>query len=99
MATEKEKEKEKELAKQILAKLTEMEEKVTKIEDSLDRVDNKMGNLNGETSTSVEGKLDDVKSVYKDLQNTFTKGFADVHEGLAKIKEVKQIKKNGKQVH
>ncbi|HDR3653146.1 TPA: chromosome segregation protein SMC [Bacillus cereus] len=95
MATEKEKE----LAKQILAKLTEMEEKVTKIEDSLDRVDNKMGNLNGETSTSVEGKLDDVKSVYKDLQNTFTKGFADVHEGLAKIKEVKQIKKNGKQVH
>lgn len=95
MATEKEKE----LAKQILAKLTEMEEKVTKIEDSLDRVDNKMGNLKGETSTSVEGKLDDVKSVYKDLQNTFTKGFADVHEGLAKIKEVKQIKKNGKQVH
>lgn len=95
MATEKEKE----LAKQILAKLTEMEEKVTKIEDSLDRVDNKMGNLNGETSTSVEGKLGNVKSVYKDLQNTFTKGFADVHEGLAKIKEVKQVKKNGKQVH
>ncbi|KAA0756023.1 chromosome segregation protein SMC [Bacillus sp. WOD8 KX774193] len=95
MATEKEME----LAKQILAKLTEMEKKVEKIEDSLDRVDNKMGNLNGETSTSVEGKLDDVKSVYKDLQNTFAKGFADVHEGLAKIKEVTQIKKNGKQVH
>ena len=96
MATEKEKE----LAKQILAKLTEMEEKVTKIEDSLDRVDSKMGHLSGEeTSTSVEGKLDDVKSVYKDLQNTFTKGFADVHEGLAKIKEVKQIKKSGKQCH
>lgn len=95
MATEKEMA----LAKQILAKLTAMEEKVTNIEDSLDRVDNKMGHLNGETSTSVEDKLGDVKSVYKDLQNTFTKGFSDVNKDLAEIKEAKQIKKNGKQVH
>lgn len=96
MATEKEME----LAKQILAKLTEMETKLDKIDDSLDKIDCKMDDLSGEeTSTSVDGKLGNVKSVYKDLQNTFTKGFADVHEGLAKIKEVKQIKKNGKQVH
>ncbi|MED4682462.1 chromosome segregation protein SMC [Bacillus mycoides] len=96
MATEKEKE----LAKQILAKLTEMETKLGKIEGSLDKVDSKMGNLNGkETSTSVEGKLDDLKSVHKGLQATFEQGFADVHKGLAEIKEVKQIKKNGKQVH
>lgn len=91
--------KEMELAKQILAKLTAMEEKVTKIGDSLDRVDNKMGNLNGETSTSVEDKLGDVKSVYKDLQSTFEKGFADINKDLAEIKEVKQIKKSGKPVH
>lgn len=93
-------EKEKELAKQILAKLTEMETKLGKIEGSLDKVDSKMGNLNGkETSTSVEDKLDDLKSVNKGIQATFEQGFADVHKGLAEIKEVKQIKKNGKQVH
>lgn len=96
MATERELE----LAKQILAKLTEMETTLDKIDGKLGKIDCKMDDLSGEeTSTSVDGKLGNVKSVYKDLQNTFTKGFADVHEGLAKIKEVKQIKKNGKQVH
>ncbi|HGH7183265.1 chromosome segregation protein SMC [Bacillus cereus group sp. MYBK215-1] len=96
MATERELE----LAKQILARLTEMETKLDKIEGSLDKVDGKMDNLNGkETSTSVEGKLDDLKNVHKGLQATFEQGFADVHKGLAEIKEVKQIKKNGKQVH
>ncbi len=90
-------EKEKELAKQILAKLTEMETKLGKIEGSLDKVDSKMGNLNGkETSTSVEDKLDDLKSVNKGIQATFEQGFADVHKGLAEIKEVKQIKKKRK---
>lgn len=89
MATEREIE----LAKQILAKLKEMDTKLARIEDSV-------GELNGkETSTSVEGKLNDVKSVHKGLQATFEQGFADVHKGLAEIKEVKQIKKNGKQVH
>jgi len=96
MATDKEME----LAKQILEKLTEMETKLEKIDDSLDKIDGKMDNLSGgETSTSVEGKLDDVKSVYKDLQNTFTKGFADIHKELDEIKEIKQIKKKGKPVH
>lgn len=86
-------ENEKELAKQILAKLTEMDTKLASIEDSV-------GELNGkETSNSVDSKLNDVKSVHKQLQDTFTKGFTDIHEGLAEIKEVKQIKKNGKQVH
>ncbi|WPA86311.1 chromosome segregation protein SMC [Bacillus cereus] len=89
MATEKEKE----LAKQILAKLTEMDTKLARIEDSIGELNDK------ETSTSVEGKLDDVKSINKGIQATFEQGFADVHKGLAEIKEVKQIKKNGKQVH
>ncbi|HHT7166508.1 TPA: chromosome segregation protein SMC [Bacillus cereus] len=92
MATEKEIE----LAKQILAKLTEMESKLDKIDSSLNNVDGKLDNLNGETSNSVESKLDDLKSVNKGIQATFEQGFADVHKGLA---EIKQIKKNGKQVH
>ncbi|PFJ71580.1 chromosome segregation protein SMC [Bacillus cereus] len=96
MATERELE----LAKQILAKLTEMETKLDKIDSSLNKVDAKLDNLNGkETSTSVEGKLDDLKSVNKGIQATFEQGFADVHKGLAEIKAIKQIKKNGKQVH
>ncbi|BCC45896.1 hypothetical protein bcgnr5378_22980 [Bacillus cereus] len=95
MATEKEME----LAKQVLAKLTEMETKLDKIEGSLDKIDGKMDNLSGgETSTSVEGKLDDVKSVYKDLQNTFTEGFANVHKGLAEIKEVNKNRKTAKEI-
>ncbi|TKI95033.1 hypothetical protein FC699_14265, partial [Bacillus wiedmannii] len=69
MATEKEKE----LAKQILEKLKEMDTKLASIEDSLDRSDSKMDNLNGETSKSVDSKLNDVKSVHKQLQDTFTK--------------------------
>lgn len=102
MATEKEME----LAKQILAKLTEMETtldkidgKLGKVEESLDIVDSKTDNLNGETSTSVEGKLDNLRGVHKGLKATFEQGFADVHKGLAEIKEIKQVKKNGKQVH
>ncbi|MFV1010685.1 chromosome segregation protein SMC [Bacillus cereus] len=96
MATDKEME----LAKQILAKLTEMDTKLASIEDSLDKSDSKMDNLNGrEILNSVEGKLDDLKSVNKGIQATFEQGFADVHKGLAEVKEVKQIKKNGKQVH
>lgn len=95
MATEKEIE----LAKQILAKLTEMETKLDKIEGSLDKVDSKMDNLNGEISTSVESKLDDLKGVHAGIKATFEQGFADVHKGLAEIKEVKQITKKGKQVH
>ncbi|HFU7084438.1 TPA: chromosome segregation protein SMC [Bacillus cereus] len=90
---------EKKLAKQILEKLKEMDTKLVSIEDSLDKSDSKMDNLNGETSKSVEGKLDDLKSVNKGIQATFEQGFADVHKGIDEIKEIKQIKKNGKQVH
>ncbi|MGK8608631.1 chromosome segregation protein SMC [Bacillus thuringiensis] len=86
-------ENEKKMFEQMYEILCEMEKKV-------ERLDNSLGELNGrEASTSVEGKLDDVKSVHKELQTTFEQGFADVHKGLAEIKEVKQIKKNGKQVH
>lgn len=90
MATERELE----LAKQILAKLTEMETKLGKIEGSLDKVDSKMDNLNGkETSTSVESKLGDLKNVHKGIQATFEQGFADVHKGLEEIKENRSITK------
>ncbi|MGN4930612.1 chromosome segregation protein SMC [Bacillus cereus group sp. MYBK14-1] len=96
MATEKEIE----LAKQILAKLTEMDTKLAKIEDSLYKSDGKMDNINGrETLTSVEGKLDDLKSVNKGIQTPFEQGFADVHKGLNEIREIKQIQKKGKPVH
>ncbi|KAB2359642.1 chromosome segregation protein SMC [Bacillus toyonensis] len=92
-------ENEKKLLEQIYAKVCDMEKTVDRIDSSLNKVDSKMDNLNGETSTSVESKLDDLKSVNKGIQATFEQGFSDVHKGLAEIKEVKQIKKNGKQVH
>lgn len=78
-------ENEKKLMEQIMEMMEEMNTRFDKIEDSLAKSDSKMDKLNGETS--VEGKLDDVKSVHKDLQNTFTKGFADIHKGLAEIEE------------
>ncbi|QWH15203.1 chromosome segregation protein SMC (plasmid) [Bacillus mycoides] len=77
MATEKEME----LAKQILAKLTEMEKKVDKLGDS----------IKGLETETIGG--------HTGLKATFEQGFADVHKGLAEIKEVKQMKKKGKQVH
>lgn len=90
MATERELE----LAKQILAKLTEMETtldkidgKLGKVEDSLDIVDSKTDKLNGETSTSVDGKLDNLRGVHKGLKATFEQGFANVNKGLAEIKD------------
>ncbi|WP_242230535.1 MULTISPECIES: chromosome segregation protein SMC [unclassified Bacillus cereus group] len=88
MATEKEKE----LAKQILAKLTEMDTKLARIEDSI-------GELNcREAQNSVESNLDDLKNVQKELQATFTKGFADVHKGLAEIKEKNKNRKTAKEI-
>ncbi|MDA2514143.1 chromosome segregation protein SMC [Bacillus cereus] len=88
MATEKEKE----LAKQILAKLTEMDTKLASIEDSVGELNSK------ETSNSVDSKLDDLKNVQKELQATFTKGFADVHKGLAEIKEKNKNRKTAKEI-
>ncbi|MDA1558968.1 chromosome segregation protein SMC [Bacillus cereus] len=101
MATEKEME----LAKQILAKLTELETKLDKIdgslgkvEDSLDIVDSKTDKLNGETSTSVEGKLDNLRGVHKGLKATFEQGFRDVQKNLAEIKEVTKNRKTAKEI-
>ncbi|HDR7420622.1 TPA: chromosome segregation protein SMC [Bacillus cereus] len=88
MATEKEKE----LAKQILAKLTEMDTKLASIEDSVGELNSK------ETSNSVDSNLDDLKNVQKELQATFTKGFADVHKGLAEIKEKNKNRKTAKEI-
>ncbi len=99
MATEKELE----LAKHILAKLTEIDSRLDKIEgslgkveDSLDMVDSKTDKLNGETSASVEGKLDNLRGVHKGLKATFERGFADVHKGLSEIREVNKNRWEGK---
>ncbi|MGG3527276.1 hypothetical protein ABES13_17805 [Bacillus pseudomycoides] len=54
-----------------------------------------MDNLNGETSTSAESKLDDLKSVHKGLQATFEQGFADVHKGLGEIREINKNLRTG----
>ncbi|MGH1163353.1 chromosome segregation protein SMC [Enterococcus faecalis] len=92
-------ENEKKLLEQIYAKVCDMEKTVDRIDSSLNNVDSKMDDLNGEASKSVESKLDDAKGVHAGIKATFEQGFADVHKGLAEIKEVKQIKKNGKPVH
>ena len=86
-------ENEKKLLEQIYEKVCEMEKKVNSIGDDLDELSGK------ETSTSVESKLGDLKNVHKGIQETFTQGFADIHKGLSEIREVKQIKKKGKQSH
>ncbi|MEC2869503.1 chromosome segregation protein SMC [Bacillus bombysepticus] len=85
-------ENEKKLIEQIYAKVCDMEKKVNKLGDSI-------GELNGkETQNSVESNLDDLKNVQKELQATFTKGFADVHKGLAEIKEVNKNRKTAKEI-
>lgn len=88
MATEKEIE----LAKQILAKLTEMDTKLAKIEDSVSELNGK------ETPTSVESKLDDLKNVHKGLKATFEQGFADVHNGLDEIKQSYKNRRSAKEI-
>jgi ABC-type phosphate transport system auxiliary subunit len=82
--------------------MTDNEKKLLEqIYEKVNRIGDNLGELNGkETSNSVESKLDDVKSIHKKLQDTFTKGFADVNKGIDEInKNIKRIKKNGKQVH
>ncbi|MRC14169.1 chromosome segregation protein SMC [Bacillus thuringiensis] len=83
-------ENEKKMFEQMYEMLCEMEKKVDRIGDSIDRVNGK------ETSTSVEGKLGDLQSVHKGLQATFKQGFDDVHRGLAEIKEVTKSKRKEK---
>ncbi|MDQ4485741.1 chromosome segregation protein SMC [Bacillus cereus] len=87
--------KEMELAKQILEMLNAMD-------DRLDRIDDSLGKINDELSdrgTSLASEVADLQNVNKGIQAVFEQGFADVHKGLAEIKEVKQIKKNGKLSH
>ncbi|MDA1598126.1 chromosome segregation protein SMC [Bacillus cereus group sp. TH217LC] len=81
-------ENEKKLIEQIYAKVCDMEKRVNSIGDDLDE-------LNGK---SVESKLDDLKSAQKGLQDTFTKGFADVNKGLAEIKQIKKNRKTAKEI-
>lgn len=81
-------ENEKKLIEQIYAKVCDMEKKVNSIGDDLDE-------LNGK---SVESKLDDLKSAQKGLQDTFTKGVADVNKDLAEIKQIKKNRKTAKEI-
>ncbi|TKI86144.1 chromosome segregation protein SMC, partial [Bacillus wiedmannii] len=91
-------ENEKKLMEQIMEMMEKMNTRFDKIEDSLAKSDSKMDKLNGETSTSVESKLDDLKGVNKVIQDTFEQGFADVHKGLAEIKEVNKNRKTAKEI-
>lgn len=88
----------KKLLEQIYAKVCDMEKTVDRIDSSLNNVDGKLDNLNGEASKSVESNLDDLKSVQKGLQATFEQGFADVHKGLAEIKEINKNRKTAKEI-
>lgn len=87
-------ENEKKLIEQIYEKVCEMEERVTKLGDS------------------VKGLKNETIEVHTGLQDTFTKGFADVHKGIKQInknrKTAREIvegiagneqKQRGKQVH
>ncbi|MGW8749478.1 chromosome segregation protein SMC [Bacillus wiedmannii] len=93
MATENEKK----LLELMYEMVCDMEKKMDRIDSGLNKMDGKMDKLSSkETQKSLESKVDDLKSVNKGIQATFEQGFADVHKGLA---EIKQIKKNGKPVH
>ncbi|MBU5235955.1 hypothetical protein, partial [Vibrio cholerae] len=79
MATEKEIE----LAKQILEKLTAMEKKVEKIDDSLGKINDELS----DRGTSLASEVADLQNVNKGIQAVFEQGFSDVHKGLAEIKD------------
>lgn len=78
--------------------IEQMYEMVCEMKKEMDSIDNKLNESN-DRETSLESKLDNLKNINKGIQDTFENGFADVHKGLAEIKEVKQIKKSGKPVH
>lgn len=86
MATEREVE----LAKQILAKLTEMDSRLDKLDGRLDGLDGKMDGL--------EGKMGSLEGGFKGLQATFTQGFADVHKELAEIKQINKNRKSAREI-
>ncbi len=88
------KEEEMELAKQILAKLNAMD-------DRLDTIDDSLGELNDELSdrgTSLASEVADLQNVNKGIQAVFEQGFSDVHKGLAEIKEVNKNRKTAKEI-
>ena len=90
MATEKEIE----LAKQILEKLTAMEKKVEKIDDSLGKINDELS----DRGTSLASEVADLQNVNKGIQAVFEQGFSDVHKGLAEIKEVNKNRKTAKEI-
>ncbi|HDR4584985.1 TPA: chromosome segregation protein SMC [Bacillus cereus] len=67
MATEKEIE----LAKQILEKLTAMEKKVEKIDDSLGKINDELS----DRGTSLASEVADLQNVNKGIQAVFEQGF------------------------
>ncbi|HDR7839265.1 TPA: chromosome segregation protein SMC [Bacillus toyonensis] len=74
--------------------MTENEKKLLElmyemVSDMEKRVDKIEGSLD---------KVDDLKSVNKGIQATFEQGFADVHKGLAEIKEINKNRKTAKEI-
>lgn len=90
MATEKEME----LAKQILEKLTAMEKKVDKIDDSLGKVNDELS----DRGTSLASGVANLQNVNKGIQAVFEQGFTDVNKGLAEIKEKNKNRKTAKEI-
>ncbi|OSX87035.1 hypothetical protein BTJ45_05273 [Bacillus mycoides] len=60
--------------------------KLTAMEKRVDNIDSSLD------------KLDNLKGVHKDLQDTFTKGFADVHKGLDEIKQSYKNRRGAKEI-
>ncbi|MDZ4473208.1 chromosome segregation protein SMC [Bacillus cereus] len=71
------------IAKQILEKLTAMEKKVEKIDDSLGKINDELS----DRGTSLASEVADLQNVNKGIQAVFEQGFSDVHKGLAEIKD------------
>ncbi|MCU5203872.1 chromosome segregation protein SMC, partial [Bacillus paranthracis] len=48
--------------------------------------------------TSLASEVADLQNVNKGIQAVFEQGFADVHKGLAEIKEVNKNRKTAKEI-
>ncbi|PQZ45658.1 chromosome segregation protein SMC [Bacillus sp. MYb209] len=86
MATERELE----LAKQILAKVTAMDNKLEKLDGRLDKLDGRLDKL--------DNRMDSSEGIFKGLQATFENGFRDIHTSMHEIIEINKNRKSAKEI-